>query len=74
MSMSDHKIWHHSIFLHCTLACIKSRCRHSPSPGFLPIAGRLGDGGEIFGDMLLTGVKVVSNEVNVTKNSGFVQR
>jgi hypothetical protein len=36
--------------------------------------GKLGDGSEIFGDVLLTGVEVVSTGGNMAKNSGFVQR
>jgi hypothetical protein len=36
--------------------------------------GRLGDGGEIIGDVLLTGVECVSTGGNMEKNSGFVQR
>jgi hypothetical protein len=36
--------------------------------------GRLGDGGEVFCDLLLTGVEVVSTVGNVAKNSGVVQR
>jgi hypothetical protein len=36
--------------------------------------GRLGDGGKIIGDVLLTGVEVVSTGGNRAKNSGFVQR
>jgi hypothetical protein len=36
--------------------------------------GKLGDGGEIFGVVLLTGVEGVSTGGNVAKNSGFVQR
>jgi hypothetical protein len=35
--------------------------------------GRLGDGGEVFGDVLFTGVEVVSTRGNMAKNSGFVQ-
>jgi hypothetical protein len=36
--------------------------------------GRLGDGGEIIGDVLLTGVEGVSTGGNMAKNSSFVQR
>jgi hypothetical protein len=36
--------------------------------------GRLGDGGAIVGDGLLTGVEVVSTGGNMAKNSGFFQR
>jgi hypothetical protein len=36
--------------------------------------GRSGDGGEIIGDKLLTGVEGVSTGGNKAKNSGFVQR
>jgi hypothetical protein len=36
--------------------------------------GRLGDGGEIIGDVLLTGGKGVSTGGNMAKNSGFIQR
>jgi hypothetical protein len=36
--------------------------------------GRLGDRGEIFGDVLLTGVEGASTGGNMAKNSGFVQR
>jgi hypothetical protein len=36
--------------------------------------GRLGDGGEKIGDVLLTGVEGVSTGGNTAKNSGFVQR
>jgi hypothetical protein len=36
--------------------------------------GRLGDGGEIIGDVLLTGVEGVSTGGNMANNSGFVQR
>jgi hypothetical protein len=36
--------------------------------------GRLSGGGEIIGDVLLTGVEGVSTGVNMAKNSGFVQR
>jgi hypothetical protein len=36
--------------------------------------GRLGDGGEICGDVLLTSVDGVSTGGNMAKNSGFVQR
>jgi hypothetical protein len=36
--------------------------------------GRLGDGGEIFGDVLLTALVVVSTVGNMAKNSGFVNR
>jgi hypothetical protein len=35
--------------------------------------GRSGDGGEIIGDVLLTGVEGVSTGGNMAKNSGFVQ-
>jgi hypothetical protein len=35
--------------------------------------GRFGDGGEIIGDVLLTGVGDVSTGGNMAKNSGFVQ-
>jgi hypothetical protein len=35
--------------------------------------GRLGDGGEIFGDVLLNGVEIATG-ASMTKNSGFVQR
>jgi hypothetical protein len=35
--------------------------------------GRLGDGGEVFGDVLLTGVELVSTRGKIAKNSGFVQ-
>jgi hypothetical protein len=36
--------------------------------------GELGDGGEIFGYVLLTGVEDVSTGGNMAKNCGFVQR
>jgi hypothetical protein len=36
--------------------------------------GRLGDGCEIIGDVLLAGVEGVSTGGNMAKNSGFVQR
>jgi hypothetical protein len=36
--------------------------------------GRSRDGGEIIGDVLLTGVEGVSTGGNMAKNSGFVQR
>jgi hypothetical protein len=36
--------------------------------------GRLCDGDEIFGDVLLTGVEGVSTRGNKAKNSGFLQR
>jgi hypothetical protein len=36
--------------------------------------GRLGDRGELIGDVPLTGVEGVSTGGNVAKNSGFVQR
>jgi hypothetical protein len=36
--------------------------------------GRLGDGGEIIGGVLLTGVEGVSTGGNMANNSGFVQR
>jgi hypothetical protein len=36
--------------------------------------GRLGDGGEKIGDVLLTGVEGVSTGGNMAKNSGFVRR
>jgi hypothetical protein len=36
--------------------------------------GRLGDGDEIIGDVLLTSVEGVSTGANMAKNSGFVQR
>jgi hypothetical protein len=36
--------------------------------------GRLGDGGEIFGNVLLTGVAVVSTGGNLAKNAGIVHR
>jgi hypothetical protein len=36
--------------------------------------GRLGDDGEIIGDVLMTGVEAVSTGGNMAKNSGLVQR
>jgi hypothetical protein len=36
--------------------------------------GRSGDGGEIIGDVLLTGVEGVSTRGSMAKNSSFVQR
>jgi hypothetical protein len=36
--------------------------------------GRLGDGGEIFRDVLLNGVEAASTGGSMAKNSGFVQR
>jgi hypothetical protein len=36
--------------------------------------GRLGDRGEIIGDVLFTGVEGVSTGGNMAKSSGFVQR
>jgi hypothetical protein len=36
--------------------------------------GSLGDGGEMFGDVLLTSGEVVTAGGNMAKNPGFVQR